>query len=276
VEEADRLRRQQVERAQHEADLAQHRFRRVHPDNRLVADVLEAEWNTRLRELADAQEAYARQRATAQQVLGDEQRQAILALATELPRIWRDPRTPARERKRLARLLIEDVTLLRGDHLVAHVRFRGGATHTLEVPLPGRAWQLRQTTPAVIAAIDQLLTEHTDGETAALLNEQGFRSGTGARFHGRIVADLRRSYGLASRSARLRAAGFLDQRELAQRLNISVTTVKVWRRNGLLDARRYDDKGSVLYSPPNGSVPRKGTHKFHPRRPVRSSTGSPE
>ena len=38
--EADRLRRQRVERAQHEADLAQQRFLRVHPDNRLVADVL--------------------------------------------------------------------------------------------------------------------------------------------------------------------------------------------------------------------------------------------
>jgi hypothetical protein len=39
--EADRLRRQHVERARHEAEVAQHRFMRVHPDNRLVADALE-------------------------------------------------------------------------------------------------------------------------------------------------------------------------------------------------------------------------------------------
>jgi hypothetical protein len=43
--EAGRLRRQHVERARHEAEVAQHRFLRVHPDNRLVADALEAEWN---------------------------------------------------------------------------------------------------------------------------------------------------------------------------------------------------------------------------------------
>ena len=44
-EEADRLRRQHVERARYEADLAQRRFLKVDPDNRLVADALEADWN---------------------------------------------------------------------------------------------------------------------------------------------------------------------------------------------------------------------------------------
>ena len=36
--EADRLRQKQVERARYEADLAQRRYLRVDPDNRLVAD----------------------------------------------------------------------------------------------------------------------------------------------------------------------------------------------------------------------------------------------
>jgi hypothetical protein len=52
---ADRLRRQQVERARYEAELAQRRFLRVDPANRLVADVLEADWNDKLQALADAQ-----------------------------------------------------------------------------------------------------------------------------------------------------------------------------------------------------------------------------
>src|SRR6266545_4779026 len=56
VAEADQLRAQLVERARHEAELAQQRFLRVHPDNRLVADALEAEWNQKLRVLAEAQE----------------------------------------------------------------------------------------------------------------------------------------------------------------------------------------------------------------------------
>jgi uncharacterized protein YndB with AHSA1/START domain len=52
--EAQRLRHLQVERAQYEADLAQRRYLKVDPDNRLVATVLEAEWNTKLRELEEA------------------------------------------------------------------------------------------------------------------------------------------------------------------------------------------------------------------------------
>src|SRR5215471_3642937 len=59
AKEAERLRAQQVERARYAAELAQRRFLRVDPENRLVADVLEAEWNDRLRALAAAQEAYA-------------------------------------------------------------------------------------------------------------------------------------------------------------------------------------------------------------------------
>jgi hypothetical protein len=45
VEEADRLRRSQVERARYEAQLAERRYRHVDPANRLVADSLEADWN---------------------------------------------------------------------------------------------------------------------------------------------------------------------------------------------------------------------------------------
>jgi hypothetical protein len=48
-------------------------------------------------------------------VLSDQQRAAILSLATDFPRLWRDANTPDRERKRMIRLLLEDVTLVRGE-----------------------------------------------------------------------------------------------------------------------------------------------------------------
>jgi len=56
--EADKLRKQQVQRAEYEANLARRRFMQVDPDNRLVADTLEAEWNERLRHLQDANDYY--------------------------------------------------------------------------------------------------------------------------------------------------------------------------------------------------------------------------
>jgi hypothetical protein len=62
TDEAERLRSRQVERARYEADLARRRFMQVDPDNRLVADELEAEWNRKLRALTSAQEEYERRR----------------------------------------------------------------------------------------------------------------------------------------------------------------------------------------------------------------------
>ena len=55
-DDADRLRLRAVERAQIDADLAQRRFMLVDPNNRLVADTLESQWNDKLRALATAQE----------------------------------------------------------------------------------------------------------------------------------------------------------------------------------------------------------------------------
>ena len=115
AEEADRLRRQQVERARYEADLAQRRYMRVDPNNRLVADALEADWNQRLRALTEAQEESERQHQSDGLVLDEQQRSEILALATDFPRLWRDANTPDRERKRMVRLMLEDVTLLKGE-----------------------------------------------------------------------------------------------------------------------------------------------------------------
>ena len=72
----------------------------------------------------------------------------------DFPRVWKDSRTSDRERKRMVRLLLEDVTVLRQEDVItAHVRFKGGATHTITVPV-GRG---RCSSPELIALIDQLL-----------------------------------------------------------------------------------------------------------------------
>ena len=187
--EATRLWQMQVERAQYDADLARQRFMNVDPTHRLVADGLEADWNAKLRALQDAQEQCDREHAADRARLTDEQRARVLALAADFPRLWHDPKTPQRERKRMIRLLIEDVTLQRTDVITAHVRFRGGSARTLTLPIPLRAWELKQTSPEVLAEVNTLLDSHTPGHIAELLNQQGHRSGNGRPFTRKMVAD---------------------------------------------------------------------------------------
>jgi Recombinase zinc beta ribbon domain len=85
LDETDRLRRQQVERARYEADLAQQRYMQVDPNNRFVADALEADWNDKLRALTQAQEDYEQQRRADRAVLDESGRQQLLALSCSKP-----------------------------------------------------------------------------------------------------------------------------------------------------------------------------------------------
>jgi len=261
AEEASCLRRQQVERARYEAELAQRRYLRVDPDNRLVADSLEADWNQKLRALDAAQEEYEHQ-CQAEGVLLDEQKRAqVLALATDFPRLWRDPATPQRERKRMVRLLIEDVTLVKQDEVVGHIRFCGGAARTITLPLPLPIWQLRVTPPEVVKEIDRLLDLHTDAEIASILNQRGLRSYEGKAFNRLRVRDIRQSHGLVDRFTRLRAGGMLTLSETATTLGVCTDTVKLWRRRGLLSAHAYSEKREYLFEPPGQDAPLKGKWK---------------
>ncbi len=256
-DEADAWRAQQVARAQYEADLAGQRYRRVDPNNRLVAASLEAEWNAALGALQEAQAEYAAQRERERLRVNEAVRSEVMALTDDFPRVWRDPHTTDHDRKRLVRLLIEDVTLIKTHQITVQVRFRGGATETLNVPLAQPSWQTWTTTPAVVERIDVLLNEHTDAEIARILNASGLRSGKGEQFHRPSVAKVRRAYGLKSRYARLREAGLLTVGEVAHVLGISAGTVKVWRAAGLLRGHAYNDKNSCLYEPPGPNAPTK-------------------
>jgi len=257
LDEVDRLRKKQVERAQYEADLAQRRYLHVDPANRLVADSLEANWNNKLRALRAAQEQYEEHRKNDRAAISEQQRANVAGLAQDFPRIWKDPKTPDRERKRLLRLLLEDVTLLQNEEITAHVRFKGGITKTLTLPRPLNAWQVRKTPAEVVSEIDQLLDHHTYPQIAAILNEHGTRSGEGKGFSSRMVARIRRSYTLTSRYDRLRKVGMLTVQEMALRLGICPQSVKIWNRHGLIRGHAYNDKNDCLYEPPGEESPRK-------------------
>lgn len=248
--EADRMRRQQVERARYEAELAQRRYLRVDPDNRLVAATLEAEWNNKLRALDAAQEDYEHQRQ-ADTLLDDDNRQRILALATDFPRLWADPNTPARERKRMARLLIEDVTLLLGNQVLdVHLRFCGGDTRSFQLPRPKSITDLSKLDPAVVAEVDRLIDDHTDSQIAAALDAAGYQPPVGDHFTIWIVWKIRQVHGLGSRRERLRRQGWLTLEEMAQTLGVHPQTVKDRARRGQLHSVIYNDKHQRLYAPP--------------------------
>jgi hypothetical protein len=63
--------------------------------------------------LQDANDYYETHRRRESEKLKKAQQKEVLKLAKDFPRLWKNPRTPVREKKRMIRFLIEDVTMIR-------------------------------------------------------------------------------------------------------------------------------------------------------------------
>lgn len=265
LNEADSLRRKDVERAQYEANLAQRRYMQVDPSNRLVADTLEADWNEKLRRLRDAQESYERHHADDAKRITDEKRAEIEALARSFPALWQDPKTTDRDRKRLIRLLIEDVTLTKGDRVFIGVRFRGGATKELSLPIPKNAFEECKTPAQVVDNIDKMLDTHSDYEIAEYFNALGIKTGKGYPFTRNRIDRIRQLYNLRNRFDRLRENGWLTRQELAEKLGVCGQTIQRWASQGRLDSKTYKKK-LCLYADPGEYGPKTMTHEERGQR----------
>jgi DNA invertase Pin-like site-specific DNA recombinase len=273
-DEADQLRCRAIQRAQIEADLAQRRFMLVDPSNRLVADTLEREWNEKLRALAETREERERARQQDHVVLDETVRQRLVAMTTDFRKLWDDPDTANRERKRLLAYIVEDATLIKipAEGITRiHVRFKGGRTETLTTRNPKSSAQQIKTRPEVVQLVDQLLDHHVYSEIAAILNERGFRPGASARpgraadcFSAKHAAYLMHTYGLRSRYDRLRQRGMLNKKEMADRLGVHEQTVDRWAKYGLIRAHFYNDHGWQLYEPPGANMPAKHCSRWDP------------
>jgi hypothetical protein len=252
--DAARLRQQHVQRAQYEADQARIRYMRVDPNHRLVADSLEARWNEKLRMLAEAREECEKKERLDAAELTSEHKHRIRALASDFPKLWQDPNTLDRDRKRMARLLLEDVTLRREQGILVQVRFKGGATQAIRLPLPRNAWERRMTKPDIVNEINRLLDQHDDAEVARLLNERGLHTGCGATFDTLKIIHVRRQYRLKSRRQRLLDQGWKTSDAVAALLKCSCSTVRYWLKIGLLTATHFNASNALLYQQPADNV----------------------
>lgn len=269
--EVDRLRARAVERAQFDAGLAQRRFTLVDPRNRLVADALERDWNEKLRVLAAARAEHERGRQEDRSAFDEALGGRLAAMVTDFQRLWADPITPNRDRKRVLAHLIEDVTLtkcLERGVTQIQVRFKGGKTETLTTPNPKSSPQQLKTAPPIVALVDRLLDEGGYAEIADRLNAQKLRPGgaarpgqSQARFTPKRVAYLVHRYGLRPRFDRLRDRGLLTKTEAAARLGIHETTLIRWVAFGLVKRQAYNAH-AYLYEPSGPNSPAKHSSRW--------------
>jgi hypothetical protein len=230
-----------VENAQYEADLSRRRFIAVDPENRLVTRNLEREWNEMLAEVNRLKREKEVATKAALRTLNSSERQAILDLAHELPKVWNAETTTQIERKQLLRYLIKDITIMR-DGRIVHLTICWQTTACTQVNVTlNTAPGVHKTDPEVIATIRKLALTHTDQEIADYFNEAGIKSQHELTFSKSRVSALRRFYDISSlHSARsaipLDKDGRCSVRAAARILNVRMYLVTKWCQQGRLDA----------------------------------------
>lgn len=190
----------QLQQARYEARLAQRRYEAIDPENRLVAAELERHWNEKLERVAEREQTYARIERQAPWTVTVDERDAIRALAQNLPALWQAPTTTHRDRKQLLRLAIESVHLDRVSHpgqVAIQIHWRTGTITRLEVPLPRPGeWSLKMP-PAAVDRIQALAPTQTYAAIAEHLNAAGWQTAFGRRFTSQHVGYVCRRHGWA-------------------------------------------------------------------------------
>ena len=261
--EANRLVHLQVDRAQYQADLARKRVMAVDPENRLVAQSLETEWNDKLKVLEQARQDYERRCNAHQRVLDPTRQAEIKQIVRDFAHIWSHPATTFGDQKRMIRLLIDDVSLTReGDQVDVAIRFKTGTIITERFKTPSPGHQPAVIDPQIIQMIDALSSSKTAGEIASELNRTGVSHPALKAFTTNAVVYLMKRFNIATRYDRLRKKGYVSQEELAAYCGVQSLTIRRWCRQGWLQRECYNDQPEYLYEPDFSALPKGIAYRY--------------
>lgn len=237
----------QVQRTQYQTHLAQQRYMRVDPANRLVADNLEREWNEQLRKLNEEKENLEKQRNDASNNMDTMKNNELKKLVKDFSSVWNNPQIPAREKKRIIQLVVKDATILRTEkNIELHIRYKGGKSESYYLDPPKNPFIELKTDKATIDLIDKMLTQHSETDVASYLNKNGYLTGAGLTFNRQTINNIKNLYGLLSFRDRLKAIGYQTAKELAKTYGVDVNRFKKLREEGQVEFKPFH-KGGYLY-----------------------------
>jgi len=248
--ETDGFFSQQVERAGYEAEIARKRYMLVDPANRLVATELESEWNGKIRELEKLKDEYEKKKKDDLRQMTKITRSDIIKITEDFASIWSSQNVSFKDKKRMLRLLIEDVTIKNDDKkIIANIRFKAGTSKTLDIEKKLPMCEVRKTRKDIVRQVDEMTENYTPSEIADILNEKGYRAWNGNLFNLRTVSYIIRTYGIKSRYRRLRDKGCLSLSEKMLEANLSQAQIMQMRNEGKIIFYKVTDRIEYLYEP---------------------------
>ena len=225
--------RMRVEKCSYEANLARKRFMSVDPDNRLVALELESTWNVKLKNLDDARNELEEQEESLLRTRSERDYSLISTLAEDFSEVFKSEDISNKDKKRMVRYLIEDVTLNRDERsILIQVRYKGHTTQSVVIDAPLRVFEAVATDPEVIKIIDSASETNIVEDIVGILNRQGFKSGKGMAFNPNMVKCIMQRNAISSMKERYLDRGYITCADKAVSMGITAKGLQAQIRSG--------------------------------------------
>ncbi len=237
-----------IERAEYETNLAQRRYEAVDPDNRLVAGTLEQRWNEALVKLENVRQKFKDHKQKDRISATEEQKVQLLELAHNFPRLWKARCTRAKDRKRILRLIIKDITvekMSKPKQTVLHIRWQGGALEDILIKIPAKYCDQIRYKDDIICKVRKLSQSHTDAQIAVLFNKEGLKSAKDKCFTTSIIRWIRYKHGITSPV--LKRADELTVNQVMVKFAVSRHIVYYWIERKYITVRRLNHHGSPYW-----------------------------
>ena len=227
-----------LEQGQFEVDRAYRQYDLSEPENRIVVRTLEAKWNEKLLALGQLKEEYEQYKVKRTWSPTDDDRQMILRLTDDVPRIWNAPTTIMKDRKRLVRLLIEDITVICqpfDPDVSLGIRWRSRCSELIHTKKPLPPSITRKHVPDMVERVKELAKTMSNPEIADHLNKNGHRTPEGRLFTVGSIAWIRYRHKIPRL---IKEDHEFTVKDVADRLDISPTVVYYWLQTGKLQGSK--------------------------------------
>jgi DNA invertase Pin-like site-specific DNA recombinase len=247
--EIDSLKQKDLARCKKEMEAARLRFLNTDPANVLVSKRLESDWNEKIRVYEERLEAYEKEAGCAMDMVGQDVRDRLVAMATDFAALWGSPDVSNEERKRIIRFLVETVLIEQhDDHIHLTIQFKGGTAKELDIERGKRSYETWRTPPEALQVIDDGLSQFkTPAEIADILNGHGLISGKGLPYTRQLVNSIIKFNNLKSLDERFEEMGYLPQKEIRRLTNLSNKAIKKLRDKRIVSDYRVSANQQYWY-----------------------------
>ena len=214
-------------------------YEQVDPNHRLVASTLEQRWNDALIELEDVQNQIVELQQK-ENVISSQQREDVLKLAQDLPRLWKSHTTSTKDKKRILQLLIQDITVEKPKRggAILHLRWQGGQCEDLPVELPRPAAERWRHSDVLVQRVRELAENYSDEEIAAHFNAEGLKSNKGNAFTRSSISWIRHKHAIPPVDKKRPEEQTV--KDVSRQFRVNPGVVYYWIANKIITARRLN------------------------------------